>query len=223
MEEAKTAYHGIYRAEVVTVDDTDDPDSGRIQVRVWPMMQLLDVAVLPWATPAFGLFEGGESGKGVYTVPAVGSKVFVFFEAGSVLCPVYFASAPGASDGPSGADPNKKIWVSQSGHRIEIDDTDGSEKVSVTHKDGSMVEMDSDGNVSLVNVSGKNVKLGAGALQTLLLSTARTALEGHVHGAGLYLSPGGGAPVTGSSGTPEYPVATPLNLASDVTSDTKAS
>ncbi|MFW6377495.1 MAG: hypothetical protein ACOCZ5_02500 [bacterium] len=42
-----------------------------------------------------GLFEGGVSGFGSWSVPLQGSHVFLFFENGNHLQPRYFASAPG--------------------------------------------------------------------------------------------------------------------------------
>ena len=124
-------FPGMYMAEIVDNADPDGASSGRAKVRVFPMMTGLEVSVLPWALPAFGLFEGGSADVGAFTVPAQGSKVWVFFAGGDVRSPVYFASAPGKSDGPAGATPNKKIWKSRSGHTITIDDTPGNEKIKI--------------------------------------------------------------------------------------------
>jgi len=50
---------------------------------------------LPWSQPALSLAEGSVSGFGLWTVPVQGSHVFVFFEAGNIMQPRYFATSPG--------------------------------------------------------------------------------------------------------------------------------
>jgi hypothetical protein len=124
-------FPGMFMAEVVNNVDPESSSSGRVKVRVFPMMTGLDEAVLPLAVPAFGLFEGGSVDAGAFTVPAKNSKVWVFFAAGDVRSPVYFAAALGMSDGPAGAGPEIKVWKSRSGHIITIDDTPGSEKIKI--------------------------------------------------------------------------------------------
>ena len=43
--------------------------------------------------------------------------------------------------------PKNFVHVSESGHVIEIDDTDGAERVKISHKSGSLIEMHPDGSV----------------------------------------------------------------------------
>lgn len=150
-----TKFPGIYPAEVVDNDYKTDPASGLVKVRVWPMMKAIEEDALPWAAPAFGLFEGGKAGVGAFTVPDVNSRVYVFFAAGDVLSPVYFAACPGQTDGPAGRSVTKKMWKSRSGHQIEIEDDSGSEMIKVTHKDGASIELDSSGSVKLVDGSAE--------------------------------------------------------------------
>jgi uncharacterized protein involved in type VI secretion and phage assembly len=143
-------FDGNYRAVVV---DNNDPDtSGRVKLRVYPMMEDLEEAVLPWALPAFPLWEGGKSGEGSYVIPDVGAHVWVFFEAGSPLHPVYFAAAPAKTHGPSGKNKDKKTFKSRTGHIIEVSDVSGSEAITVTHKDGTTkISMDSTGKVEITS------------------------------------------------------------------------
>jgi hypothetical protein len=206
-------FTGNYLAEVIDVDDTPST-SGRVKVRVFPMMQELDEAVLPWAVPAFPLFEGAGSDVGSYVVPQEGSRVWVFFAAGSMLSPVYFANAPCQTDGPSGRTPTKKMWKTRTGHVIEIEDDAGSEYIKVTHKEGSL----SAGNIKITAKSGSEVQLGAGsAVKKLLNEAAATLFNAHVHSAGTYAD-STPAPVTGTSG-----VSTTTMGAAEETAETKAS
>jgi len=82
---------GNYRGIVV---DVDDPvKAGRVRVKVHPMMDgIEDETVLPWALPATPI-GGGLEDTGSICVPEIGSIVWVFFENGEVMNPVYFASS----------------------------------------------------------------------------------------------------------------------------------
>jgi len=141
LELRSTSFPLIYPAEVVNDTDPDGATSGRVKVRVWPMMKELDVAVLPWAIPAFGLFEGAGTDVGSFTVPEIGSYVYVFFAAGSVYSPVYFAAAPRKTDGPSSRKVGNKVWKSRSGHEIIVSDVSGEEEISIKHKDNNSIVM----------------------------------------------------------------------------------
>jgi len=93
--------YGIYRG---VVEDNKDPQkAGRCKIRVYgihtdSVVQTGDdgipTAHLPWAEAAGPIF-GGSSGIGVFGVPVQGASVFLFFEAGDILQPRYFATALG--------------------------------------------------------------------------------------------------------------------------------
>lgn len=96
---------GIYRG--VVEDNSSDPqEAGRIKVRIFGIhtskktkssdgREGIPTEELPWAEPALSLFEGSISGFGAFTIPLQGSHVFLFFEGGNPMKPIYFASAPG--------------------------------------------------------------------------------------------------------------------------------
>ena len=91
-----TTYDGFYRGIVV---DTNDPlQSGRIQIRVYPMFKGVLDADLPWAIKADPEF-GGAANVGGSRVPEIGAHVYVFFESGDHRYPVYFAGAPAIQAG----------------------------------------------------------------------------------------------------------------------------
>jgi hypothetical protein len=48
--------------------------------------------------------------------------------------------------------PYNKVWQSESGHLIEMDDTPLAERVAITHRSGSFIEMHPDGTVTIKSV-----------------------------------------------------------------------
>ena len=109
-----TKFHGMYRG-VVESNASDPMKAGRVKVRIFgihsPKKTLssdgtegIPTDELPWAEPALGLFEGSVSGFGSWSVPLQGSHVFLFFENGNPMKPIYFASAPGITTEAPNAD-----------------------------------------------------------------------------------------------------------------------
>ena len=112
-------YKFIYPSRGVVVNDEDPRDVGRVKIRVKGVYpeEIPDID-LPWAIPALGLYRsGGDNSKtsrsdkkaldggfnstgtgGLFTVPRVGNHVWVFFDRGNHMYPVYFAMSPGDSD-----------------------------------------------------------------------------------------------------------------------------
>ena len=194
-----TLFPFMYPAEVLVnshpVSDTDSTDdkSGRVKVRVFPMMAGLSTDVLPWAVPAFPLLCGAAADCGSWFVPATGSRVWVFFAGGDVMNPVYWAEAPGATDGPTGRTIDQRIWMTPAGHVITLDDTDGSEKITIEHASGETIVLTED-----------NVELGSGTLKKLIKEEFKTLYDEHVHEYTNY--PGGGPAVATKSTKPIDPL-----------------
>ena len=99
------------------------------------MFSGLIASELPWATPAFPIWEGAGNDIGTFAVPKINSFVFVFFEGGDFNSPVYFAEAQTALYGlPAFKDtnyPNRKGWKTESGIEFYVDDT--AKEIKVTH------------------------------------------------------------------------------------------
>jgi len=108
-EKVSFRFDGIYRG-VVEDNNPINPQTGesykdgRIRIRIWGLhtsiktndiYEGIPTDNLPLAYPALSLFEGSTTGFGSWTVPVNGSHVFVFFEQGNHMRPIYFASAPG--------------------------------------------------------------------------------------------------------------------------------
>jgi len=93
---------GMYRA---VVEDAVDPEKrGRVRVRIWGLhtdkktksaTEGIPSNELPWAEACLPIHEGAITGFGIFGVPLQGSHVMVFFEAGNLDQPRYFASLPG--------------------------------------------------------------------------------------------------------------------------------
>ena len=117
MEDFKK-FSGNYRGVVV---DTRDPrDIGRIKILIHGVYPHdTPHEDLPWAIPALGMYQSGgqnmhseynyekdavakgfnQTGTGgAFTVPFEGNHVWVFFDNGNHMYPVYFAMAPGEMD-----------------------------------------------------------------------------------------------------------------------------
>lgn len=165
--------NGFFRARVL---DNNDPNKlGRIKVEVYPIMlsketartlewntEGIDVDVLPWAVPAFPLFDGAGNGSGFFGVPKINSFVFVFFENEDIYQPVYFAEA---TDGVHGLPterlenyPDKKVWKTENGIVISINDAKGNEEIIVSHPKNTSLKIDKDGNIFVSCV--EDVKIG---------------------------------------------------------------
>lgn len=139
-------FNGFYRGEVV--NDQDPYDAGRVRIRVFGVYDNVMDQHLPWAIMA-DPFMGGQGDLGGFFVPDVGSHVWVFFEHGDHMQPVYFAGAPARPHGPSerttGEYPRNKVFKTRGGHVIEIDDSPGGARVHIKHASGTHKEYQDDG------------------------------------------------------------------------------
>ena len=118
---------------------------------------------LPWATVVMPVTNASIKGNGGNHHLEVGSWVVGFFRDGpSAQDPMVLGSVATQTDGeqdiPTESSVDNKVYKSKSGHLIEIDNTDGDERVNIKHKSGSRITMTSDGTVSIV---ATNIKLNA--------------------------------------------------------------
>lgn len=129
---------GKYCASVV---DNDDPKKlGRLRLSVPEV--LLDTTT-GWALPC-ALFAG--PGVGLAAVPPVGATVFVEWPAGDVSrIPIWSGAMWPDGDAIAGAGPEVVLLVTKAGHRLELHDTAGGEKVVLKAASGAALTLDSDG------------------------------------------------------------------------------
>jgi hypothetical protein len=175
---------GNYKAKVLATDAEEELKLGRIKVEVYPMLigkvtairlnktdkidvEGIEIADLPWCKPACPLSIGSGDGIGSFAVPDVGTFVYVFFEAGDIYQPVYFAEAPTATLGLPAARltnyPERRV-IKFKKIEIIVDDEAGTVKIT-TDNDvniiaGDDVNITASGHVS-VNATG-NVNIDAG-------------------------------------------------------------
>lgn len=151
-------YYSVY--EGVVVDNEDENFVGCLQVKVPKIAG--EQVIKRWAFPR-GMYCG--KGIGLFAVPNVGDVVWVSFLEGDPAFPLWEYGWYGKGDVPTAAKnngnkPTNAVWQSTSGHRIELDDKEGSEAVRVYNKDGHGMEINMNG-VSIVTPSGKEIFLGS--------------------------------------------------------------
>ena len=129
-----------------------------------------------------------DSGMGMYSIPAVGSHVWVFFKDGDPNTPVYFASAHGVHDyakmnsdisgleNGDGGIYNHAQVLNTAKHTIKMDDTDGAEKLDIIHNSGSNLSITNDETNELA-VKDKNLHVGGSCEETIGSSKKITVPE----------------------------------------------
>ena len=181
----------ICGAVIGIVSNLDDPDSlGRVKVR-YPWLQ--DDSESPWARVVS--FMAGPS-RGAVFRPETGDEVLVLFDHGDMRFPYVVGALWNGKDAmptERGKDGDNAIRLikSRSGHQILLDDTAGSEKVTVLDKAGNTIELSKSG----VLIKASTIKIGSdGVSQGLVLGDAfMTLFNAHTHPTGVGPS---GPPVT---------------------------
>jgi hypothetical protein len=120
----------IFYGEIL---DAEDPDKdGRCKVMVYGVFDSVEVADLPWATPANShIFAGGESGgSGNISIPKKGSIVRVHFIEGDIYSPEWIGLAY--------INDTLKTEISESyiGSHVLVRDEDADLKIYYTPKNG---------------------------------------------------------------------------------------
>ncbi|HEV2762388.1 MAG TPA: phage baseplate assembly protein V [Pyrinomonadaceae bacterium] len=170
--------YGCYPATVV--DNVDPDNQGRVKVR------------LPWSPDNSG--SGYEAwarlatlmagpNRGTWFIPDPGDEVLVLFEAGDPRRPYVVGSLWNGTDAPpetmDGAGNNyKKSVVSRRDIRLTMDDTEGSETLtlktplqSIEIKDGGLSVEIKDANGNSIKMEPAGVTITAAAKMTITAST----------------------------------------------------
>lgn len=211
VERVEGRFYGKYRGQVT--DNSDPDDLGRIRAKV---PRLLGDETTGWALPAFPY--GGASEQGFYFVPDVGAGVWIEFEGGDLSYPIWSGTWYTSGAIPESAQPGKKVLKTKSGHKIVLDDDDGS--IEITDSNDNSITMDS----SVIKINaGSAIKVVVEAPQIELIENATHPLvfgdnllqylnqlvqlyQTHVHPGELAL---GAFPVTPAPPVPPFPPATP--------------
>jgi uncharacterized protein involved in type VI secretion and phage assembly len=132
-----TAMSAVGVVEGIVLDNKDPEGIGRILVQfVW----LPNETQTAWARMSTPM-AGKNMGWVIY--PEVDDEVLLDFINGNVNEPVILGSLFNGKDTPpfdnADGDNNIRTLVSRSGHVIEIDDTDGAEKITITDTSGGLI------------------------------------------------------------------------------------
>lgn len=152
-------YYGKYSGEVIDNHDTDQ--AGKITVKVQSVfgkdLQVVARPCLPY---------------GHFFIPAVGTKVWVEFEAGDPNFPIWVGTwYPAGATPPKAAlnPPDNRVIQTASGHTIEVMDKDTEEKIVIKHKGNSFISIDKDGTVIVGNQNGSMLVLDAKNKQVMIV------------------------------------------------------
>ncbi len=167
-ERVENRYYGKYRG--IVESNEDDKKMGRLLVKV---PALMGEEVIGWAMPC--LPYGGGPNRGFYMIPEKDDGVWVEFEAGNLSYPIWCGVWHARDEAPKGVDdaetaPDLKIIRSKSGHIIQLDDTSGSENITVKEA--------SKGHVITMNQEGIKITDGANSHEILLDGTGIKITEG---------------------------------------------
>jgi uncharacterized protein involved in type VI secretion and phage assembly len=147
-------YYGKFRGQVS--DNADPNHMGRIRATVPAVFGDLDSG---WALPCVP-YAG--DGVGFYMIPPVGAGVWIEFEAGNLSSPVWSGCWWASGHVPNDATPDIKI-IKTDAHTITLDDTSGSEKIEILHKDGSVILLDADG-IHITQSGGANIVIDGSSI-----------------------------------------------------------
>jgi uncharacterized protein involved in type VI secretion and phage assembly len=148
--------------EVATVVENEDPNTlGRVKVRFLWMTEDQSSNWMRVQAQNIGFSENNENLHGFMFIPAIEDQVMVSFEHGDPSKP-YVAGSLFHRDNATGALPDntKSKIVSASGHTIELDDTEGEEKINIYDTEGSIITFDTQAK-SLYISSTENIEITA--------------------------------------------------------------
>jgi uncharacterized protein involved in type VI secretion and phage assembly len=153
-ERVQNKYWGKYRG---FVEDRNDPEQlGRLKVRV---PSILGDGITGWAFPV-SPYAGADLGW--FFIPQNGDLVWVEFAEGELEHPLWtgcgWTKPGGSTEVPQEAQssyPDAQVIKTKSGHIIILDDTSGSEKITIRAK--ANCEITIDPNNDLVTVTAQNV------------------------------------------------------------------
>lgn len=113
------AFYGKYRG---IATDVDDPQKlGRIKARIPALLEDFETG---WATPCAPY---GGTTSGFFSLPPIGAGVWIEFEGGDISRPIFAGCYWGQGEAPMAPpatppDPNIKVWRSDLGLTIALDD-----------------------------------------------------------------------------------------------------
>jgi len=158
--------------------DNNDPDGlGRIKVQFgWQRRMGTSTPWIKMNTPY------GGNGKGFYFIPELNEEVLVGFENNNPEKP-YVLSAGynnSAKSGMADADNNLKTIRTRSGHTIELNDTDGEEKINIYDHEGSIITFDTQAK-SLYITATENIEFQAKNIKMIAEENIEIQAQGDIN------------------------------------------
>jgi uncharacterized protein involved in type VI secretion and phage assembly len=169
-------FYGVFPALVTNVKD----DDGQARVKV----------SLPWSADTDGAkYEAwarlatmmAGNNRGSFFVPDVNDEVLVAFEAGDPRRPYVVGALWNGKDKPpetmdGGGNNNKKVIRSRNGVKITLDDTSGSETLTVETPGGQKITLkDGAGQVTIVDSNQNQIETGPSGVT--ITSSAKVAIH----------------------------------------------
>jgi hypothetical protein len=113
-----------------------------------------DYSALPWVLPEKDRGFGSKSGQGWFSVPSVGTELFVYFQDGDPHHPLYTGSLLKKGNLPATFVthyPYRYGFVDPAGNTFYIDTKPGSVTLSFSHKSGATITIADDGAVAVTS------------------------------------------------------------------------
>jgi phage protein D/phage baseplate assembly protein gpV len=141
----------------LVTNNNDPTGTGRIRVKFPSLVDNDESAWAPMATPMTG------NGRGFQYIPEINDEVLVAFDDGDINRPYIIGCLWNGVDTPPlspsdavGGDGkvNKRMIKSRSGHIVLLDDTQGSESITIQDKNGNQIVFNSSDNSMQIKVQG---------------------------------------------------------------------
>jgi uncharacterized protein involved in type VI secretion and phage assembly len=151
---------GLPRVVTGVVTDLSDPDDEQCRVRVKFPWLSADDDTSYWARLASPM---AGPNRGIFFLPEINDEVLVAFEHGDMARPFIIGSLWNGKDAPpekngAAADSsgvNHRIIKTRAGHVITLDDTSGSELISIVDKTGNnLIKIESSSNKITIQADG---------------------------------------------------------------------
>ncbi|AUC76035.1 type VI secretion system Vgr family protein [Olleya sp. Bg11-27] len=162
----------------IVMENTDPEGLGRIRVQ-FPWQQITR-EMTPWiriVTP----HAGGD--KGFHFIPETGEEVLIGFEGGNAEHPYMLGSlynGTGKANAFESSANDVKAIRTRSGHTIELNDTDGEEKINIYDNEGSIITFDTQAK-SLFITATENIEIQAKNIKMIAEETIELQAQGDIN------------------------------------------
>lgn len=148
----------IQGLEIGLVTKVDDPEHlGRIKLNC---PRLGAKHETDWVRIA-GFLSGPNQGS--YFIPDVGDEAVLGYLRGDAACPYVLGFVSNRQDRPADTDPHKRTIKSKSGHTIILDDTPGSQQITIQSEGNQVIKLDNR-SIELTG-GGRKITMAGGQVQ----------------------------------------------------------